>query len=111
VLGFRILSYSATETAQNIVLVSSTGLQEIEPFAAGRTSCGKQWLNSNRSPQVASGCAHQLHQPDRFDRVGRLSRYFTGFMPVPAAVVALAYLRSISYPIIRPILKLYKTDS
>ena len=37
--------------------------------------------------------------------------YFTGFTPVPAAEVALAYLRAISTPITGRILKLHKTDS
>jgi NAD(P)-dependent dehydrogenase (short-subunit alcohol dehydrogenase family) len=37
--------------------------------------------------------------------------YFTGFTPVPAAEVALAYLRAISHPITGRILKLHKTDS
>lgn len=36
--------------------------------------------------------------------------YFTGFTPVPAAEVALAYLRAISTPITGRILKLHKTD-
>jgi NAD(P)-dependent dehydrogenase (short-subunit alcohol dehydrogenase family) len=36
--------------------------------------------------------------------------YFTGFAPVPAAEVALAYLRAISTPITGRILKLHKTD-
>jgi hypothetical protein len=36
--------------------------------------------------------------------------YFTGFTPVPAAEVALAYLRAISHPIPGRILKLHKTD-
>jgi len=37
--------------------------------------------------------------------------YFTGFTPVPAQEVALAYLRAISHPITGRILKLHKTDS
>lgn len=37
--------------------------------------------------------------------------YFPGFTPVPAAEVALAYLRAIATPITGRILKLYKTDS
>jgi NAD(P)-dependent dehydrogenase (short-subunit alcohol dehydrogenase family) len=37
--------------------------------------------------------------------------YFTGFTPVPAAEVALAYLRAISNPITGRILKLHKTNS
>jgi hypothetical protein len=37
--------------------------------------------------------------------------YFTGFTPVPAAEVALAYLRAISHPITGRILKLHKTNS
>jgi NAD(P)-dependent dehydrogenase (short-subunit alcohol dehydrogenase family) len=37
--------------------------------------------------------------------------YFTGFTPVPAAEVALAYLRAMSSPITGRILKLHKTDS
>jgi NADP-dependent 3-hydroxy acid dehydrogenase YdfG len=37
--------------------------------------------------------------------------YFTGFPPVPAAEVALAYLRAISHPITGRILKLHKTNS
>ena len=37
--------------------------------------------------------------------------YFTGFMPVPAGEVALAYLRAISQPITGRILKLHKTNS
>jgi NAD(P)-dependent dehydrogenase (short-subunit alcohol dehydrogenase family) len=37
--------------------------------------------------------------------------YFTGFTPVPAEEVALAYLRAISTPITGRILKLHKTDS
>ncbi len=37
--------------------------------------------------------------------------YFTGFTRVPAAEVALAYLRAISHPITGRILKLHKTDS
>ena len=37
--------------------------------------------------------------------------YFTGFTPVPAAEVALAYLRAISHPITGRILKLHGTDS
>jgi NAD(P)-dependent dehydrogenase (short-subunit alcohol dehydrogenase family) len=36
--------------------------------------------------------------------------YFTGFTPVPAAEVALAYLRAIATPITGRILKLHKTD-
>src|SRR6202140_1452320 len=36
--------------------------------------------------------------------------YFTGFTPVPAAEVALAYLRAISTPITGRILKLHKTE-
>ncbi len=36
--------------------------------------------------------------------------YFTGFTPVPASEVALAYLRAISTPITGRILKLHKTD-
>ncbi len=36
---------------------------------------------------------------------------FTGFTPVPAAEVALAYLRAISTPITGRILKLHKTES
>jgi NAD(P)-dependent dehydrogenase (short-subunit alcohol dehydrogenase family) len=36
--------------------------------------------------------------------------YFTGFTPVPAAEVALAYLRVISHPITGRILKLHKTN-
>jgi NAD(P)-dependent dehydrogenase (short-subunit alcohol dehydrogenase family) len=36
--------------------------------------------------------------------------YFIGFTPVPAAEVALAYLRAISTPITGRILKLHKTD-
>jgi NAD(P)-dependent dehydrogenase (short-subunit alcohol dehydrogenase family) len=36
--------------------------------------------------------------------------HFTGFTPVPAAEVALAYLRAISTPITGRILKLHKTD-
>ncbi|WP_242181741.1 short chain dehydrogenase [Saccharopolyspora soli] len=38
-------------------------------------------------------------------------QYFPGFTPVPAAEVALAYLRAMSNPITGRILKLYKTDS
>ena len=37
--------------------------------------------------------------------------YFTGFTRVPAAEVAIAYLRAISTPITGRILKLHKTDS
>jgi len=37
--------------------------------------------------------------------------YFTGFTPVPADEVALAYLRAISTPINGRVLKLHKTDS
>ena len=37
--------------------------------------------------------------------------YFPGFIPVPAAEVALAYLRAISNPITGRILKLHRTDS
>ncbi len=37
--------------------------------------------------------------------------YFTGFTPVPAVEVALAYLRALSTPITGRILKLHKTDS
>jgi NAD(P)-dependent dehydrogenase (short-subunit alcohol dehydrogenase family) len=37
--------------------------------------------------------------------------YFTGFMPVPVAEVALAYLRAISNPITGRIIKLHKTNS
>jgi NAD(P)-dependent dehydrogenase (short-subunit alcohol dehydrogenase family) len=37
--------------------------------------------------------------------------YFTGFTPVTAAEVALAYLRAISTPITGRILKLHKTES
>ena len=37
--------------------------------------------------------------------------YFTGFTPVPAVEVALAYLRAISTPITGRILKLHKTNS
>jgi NAD(P)-dependent dehydrogenase (short-subunit alcohol dehydrogenase family) len=37
--------------------------------------------------------------------------YFTGFMPMPAAEVALACLRAISHPITGRILKLHKTNS
>jgi NAD(P)-dependent dehydrogenase (short-subunit alcohol dehydrogenase family) len=37
--------------------------------------------------------------------------YFTGFTPVPAPEVALAYLRAISHPITGRILKLHKTNS
>lgn len=37
--------------------------------------------------------------------------YFVGFTPVPAAEVALAYLRTISTPLNGRILKLHKTDS
>jgi NAD(P)-dependent dehydrogenase (short-subunit alcohol dehydrogenase family) len=37
--------------------------------------------------------------------------YFTGFTTVPAAEVALAYLRAISHPITGRILKLHKTSS
>ena len=37
--------------------------------------------------------------------------YFPGFMPVPVAEVALAYLRAISNPITGRILKLHKTNS
>jgi NAD(P)-dependent dehydrogenase (short-subunit alcohol dehydrogenase family) len=36
--------------------------------------------------------------------------YFTGFTPVPAAEVALAYLRAISNPITGRIIKLHKTN-
>lgn len=36
--------------------------------------------------------------------------YFPGFTPVPAAEVALAYLRAISTPVTGRILKLHKTD-
>jgi len=36
--------------------------------------------------------------------------YFTGFTPVPASEVALAYLRAISTPITGRVLKLHKTD-
>jgi NAD(P)-dependent dehydrogenase (short-subunit alcohol dehydrogenase family) len=36
--------------------------------------------------------------------------YFAGFTPIPAAEVALAYLRAISTPITGRILKLHKTD-
>jgi NAD(P)-dependent dehydrogenase (short-subunit alcohol dehydrogenase family) len=36
--------------------------------------------------------------------------YFTGFTPVPAAEIAFAYLRAISYPITGRILKLHKTN-
>jgi NAD(P)-dependent dehydrogenase (short-subunit alcohol dehydrogenase family) len=37
--------------------------------------------------------------------------YFPGFAPVPAAEVALAYLRAMSNPISGRVLKLHKTDS
>jgi NAD(P)-dependent dehydrogenase (short-subunit alcohol dehydrogenase family) len=37
--------------------------------------------------------------------------YFVGFVPVPAAEVALAYLRAISTPITGRILKLHKTNT
>jgi NAD(P)-dependent dehydrogenase (short-subunit alcohol dehydrogenase family) len=37
--------------------------------------------------------------------------YFTGFTPVPATEVALAYLRAISHPITGRILKPHKTNS
>lgn len=37
--------------------------------------------------------------------------YFTGFAPVPASEVALAYLRAITHPMTGRILKLHKTDS
>ena len=37
--------------------------------------------------------------------------YFPGFTPVPAAEVALAYLRAISTPVTGRIFKLHKTDS
>jgi hypothetical protein len=36
--------------------------------------------------------------------------YFTGFIPVPAAEVALAFVRAISTPITGRILKLHRTD-
>lgn len=36
--------------------------------------------------------------------------YFTGFTPVPASEVALAYLRAMSTPITGRVLKLHKTD-